>query len=370
MSFIRGHIDPSKGVGRYEKLGYTRNPFPLQGEVSPDVFVARPELNELQSDLTAFLSGRPQGKVWALQGEQGVGKSNFLHYLAGELEAAQVSGEISNTASRLFSSLALSPSRLVEGMVAAIGAPRVTSLINKRPRVPVGYEGTDLARFWESISEADQGFDSNEAAQFLVRWLSGQQTLKADREKYGILAREKLAPAVALPYLRGLVDMLEQAELLRGIVILVDEFEDVQSLTQSKQTEYIQMLKTLLNAFNWRGLYVILAGAPYAFTSIAEKLPSLAARWTPIRLKPVETTEMAVELAREYKKKARMNGQPRDLSPTDIDVQAMFIKLFNEEKPVKQRRLLTALHEQVERLLVEQQSKASLPKRKMPSEPR
>jgi hypothetical protein len=355
MSFLKGNVTRAPQGNPYQDLGYTSNPFPKEGEVRADVFVHRPELDELQRDLQAFLAGRRKGTVWALHGEQGLGKSNFLQYLDAELQDLAATGDISQTAWRLLPSRALSPGRVAEEVVNAIGIERIRTLLEEEHSVPSNFRGTDFERFWTNASR--QRPLLKEVAEihagFLVRWLGGHQVYKSDRDKYGILARERLPAAVAFPYLVGLVQMLDEAGLLERIILLLDEFEDVQSLKNAERTEYIQTLKALLNVFNWKGLYVILAGAPAAFEAIGVSYPSLATRWRVAELQPLRDTEAAVELANEYKARAMLQEGPTDeLRPTTTEIQSIFIKLFNAAPgAITQRALLTALHKEVERLV-------------------
>lgn len=358
-TFVLQQITQTPPENRYERLGYIVNPFPQQGRVSiamegmpAAVFVPRPELALLQADFAAFLQGTGRGKVWAVLGEHGVGKSNFLRVVQQELVRGDAEGTIKNTAWSLFAGSHLTPAHLVEGMVSAIGETRIESLLHVPSRiVPKPFVSSDFGRFWSHHAT----WAHAESAAFLVRWLTGARTSKSERRVYGIEAEQRLPPAIAVPYLRALVDMLATAKLLDRMVLLIDEFEDVQALTRPKQTEYAQMLKTVLNAFDWSGLYVFLAGAPNAFAVIGERFPSLATRWTALRLRPVETAEQALELANAYKQQARQKATDNvaTLRPVDVDVKTIFVEVAQAQNPPTQRALLTRLHDEVEKLVLE-----------------
>ena len=362
MSLIKDLMGRGGDDNPYERLGYTTNPFPRQGEVRPDVFVERPELDALQKDLASFLKGRSQGAVWALSGGQGLGKSNFLHHLEHVLREFEATGAIERTAYHLVPSRSLTPSRIAEELLNAIGPARIARLLEERRDFPATYQNTDFGRFWQGVLRRNELYPDLAAeihAQFLIRWISGHQTYKSERDRYRIIAREKLPPAVALPYLRGLVDMLQADGQLDRIILLLDEFEDIQLLRTPERTDYVQTLKGLLNTFNWQVLYVIIAGAPAAFEVIATSYPSLASRWRGrvAELLPVQDPHAAVELATAYKKTAMISrdAQLGELHPTDHEVEKSFIELFNKSPGnVTQRDLLTSLHDQVEQLANEQ----------------
>lgn len=350
MTFLGGQYEGADPTARYASLGYRRNPFPNQGQVDRNVYVPRPELAALEKDLDSFLSGRDHGMVWAVQGAVGYGKSNFLQHVERGIRAALDEGRLTRTACRFIPSLALTPQRVVQEMLLGIGEAPLIALLERRPSpmVPESVSATDFGRFWTKAPTASPSV----AAEFLSRWLGGQQTYKPERDVFGLKARERLPPAVAFPYLRILLDMLDNEGILKRIVLLLDEFEDVERLTKSSQTEYVQVLKTLLNAFNWRGLYVIIAGQAAAFTTIGESYPSLASRWRSVALQPLQRPDEAVNLASAYKNAAAMDttseAAVRELPPTDVDIKATFITLYERRRIVSQRGLLTELHEWVE----------------------
>ncbi len=370
MSFIKGPMGRTRNTNPYEALGYSKNPFPRQGEVRADVYVERPELAVLQRDLTSFLQGKSKGAVWALSGGQGLGKSNFLHHIDQELSELVEDGTLDRTAYQLLPSRSLTPGRIAEEILIAIGPERIEKLIEGRTDYPsTYYKNTDFGRFWEGVLRRQELYPDLAAeihAQFLIRWISGHPTQQKERDRYGIIARERLPPAVALPYLRGIVDMLQADGYLDHIILLLDEFEDVQQLKSSDRTDYIQTLKGLLNVFNWEVLYLIIAGAPNAFTVMAESYPSMATRWQGrvAELQPLKNAAAAVKLANAYKETVlrRDEADLADLPPTDHEVEKKFIELFNESPGnVTQRALLSALHEHVEELVHESDSEAPKP---------
>jgi len=349
MTFLGGQFDGTDPAARYGRLGYRRNPFPQQGQVDHNVYVPRPELKALEADLETFLKGREHGTVWAVQGAIGHGKSNFLRHVERGIGVALDEGRLTRTACRFIPSLALTPQRVVQEMLLAMGEAPLLQLLERRPppTTPESVRATDFGRFWEHARKAS----APAAAEFLSRWLGGQQTHKPERDIFGLKAREKLPPAVAFPYLRRLLDMLDEADILRRVVLLLDEFEDVERLTKANQTEYVQVLKTLLNAFNWRGLYVVIAGQAAAFTTIGESYPSLASRWRSVALLPLQSEDEAVALANAYKSEAALDKARPDLAPTEVEIKTAFIKLYERRRQVSQRMLLTELHEWVEQAL-------------------
>jgi len=326
------------------------------------VYVARDELAGLQNRFVSFLKdASPTGGFWAVEGDRGVGKSNFLLHLKLELEAAQEDNRLVRTAFRYVPSQAVAPRHLVEQVLQAVSHEHLSSLLQAQPVPPKNISGTDLGRFLLAVRArpslpniSSSWFEESSA--FLLRWLSGHQTYQSERTTYGIWSRERLAPAVAFPYLRSVFDLLASAKIVERVVLLLDEFEDVQALSAGMQTEYVQALKGLINTFNWTRLFVIIAGQRGIFARIGDQFTSLPSRWTLVALKPVVDADAAYELAFAYQeyaaKEAGTTPSPRS-RPTRTEIEAAFGRLASDSRTVRQRDLLTALHTWVEDTLPE-----------------
>lgn len=256
----------------------------------------------------------------------------------------------------------MGPSYLIAGVADAIGSEAIAKLLKTDTESPIGFVQTDFGRFWECARSLD---DHAASAAFLMRWLGGVQTYATERSTYGIQARDRLAPAIAVPYLRALMEMLSSSGILKRIILLFDERENVQAMRPAQQVEYMRLLKTLLNAFNWQGLYVILAGAPALFNYVQSALPSLAGRWKLVELQSLRSVEQALLFAKEYKRHAVDPERYEDLSnifPTEIDVKAAYIDL-NQDSPgrVRQRDMLSKLHDLVEAYIANVTPKPAVP---------
>lgn len=354
MSFLHPPPQPAASLG-FETLGYAKNPFPVRGGVWPEVYVERQELSELQRTLNEFLWHDGPGAFWALEARPGLGKSNFLRHIGKELKDANDSGVLPRATHSYVGGQPISPSILVQEMLQAISEQRLARLLADRPSPPSSVQGTDLGRFLDSVRSRQ--LRSEESAAFLARWLGGNQTYKDERTHYGLWSRERMPPAVAFPYLKTLFDLLAERNILTQIVLLLDEFEDVQTLNRHPQAEYVNALKGLLNSFNWERLFFILAGQEGALSTIGGKFTSLAARWKRVELLPIRDTDEAVALARAYMSyghnqfllthPAPENQRPLDkLDPPRVEIENTFAKLISKERSfVIQRDFLDKLHE-------------------------
>jgi Cdc6-like AAA superfamily ATPase len=340
-------------------LGYTKNPFPPRGQVQDEVYVERAELGPLMASLTSFLKGENPARTWALAGESGVGKSNFLRHLCQELEEARSAGAIEGVAYRYMTSQQLTPRQLSESVAVAIGAAAFADcfrLLANGYQTSSDVHGTALGDFLAHMASSSATHE--DAAKFAVRWLGGQQTYASERAIYGVQMRERLPPAIALPWLRHMMDLMESQGVLSRLILLLDEFEDVQSLSTAAQNDYLSTLKGLINAFNLERLFLILAGQPTAFDRMGQRVPSLKTRWEVVTLEPVRRSEDAVRLARRYQEHEHIvwltenvaAKRKSEFRPNELEVRALFGDLLAVQpaRGVTQRDLLAKLHEWVE----------------------
>jgi hypothetical protein len=378
MGFLTTVLKPTanaaKKAAKYEQLGYLENPFPPRGQVRPEIYVDRPELENLQQGLLTFLTGNGPGAFWAIEAERGIGKSNFLQHLDRELKEAVQNGQLADTVHQYIPSPHIEPRLLVRYMLQAIGEERFSLLLRDPPALPDSSKGTELYRFFDSFKQwkpttklkqpelfvsDDQKQPDTEDTLFLMRWLGGHQVYVDERKKYNLWTEERMPPAVAFPYLRILVNGMESKGILKRIVLLLDEFEDVQTLKIQPQSEYIQALKSLLNSFNWRGLFIIIAGQSASFTTLGSRYPSLSDRWQRVKLEPVQSSAQAVKLARaymdfgreEYKRRKPSSKKKTELSPSEVEIKAIYAdvkKPVMTQQEVTQRDLLDKLHEWLE----------------------
>jgi len=354
MNFLSELDSPTQTAG-YEALGYLQNPFPIRGEVHPEIYVERPELENLRRHLLSFLSEEhPGGGFWAMEGSRGIGKSNFLQHLDWELQKAH-GRLIKYTVHQYIPSRLVAPQQLIEKIIQAIGEDIFHELLKNQPTLPTSSNGTDLYRFFRKYPQQQ---NLEESVRFLRRWMSGHQTYAHEREKYNIWSKERMPPAVAFPYLRTIVDCLDSVGLLKKIILLLDEFEEVQLLKLPLRSEYIQALKGLINTFNWKGLFIIIAGQEGSFSTIGEQYTSLSDRWQRVNLLPISSGIEAIKLANAYKtfahqaylQQRRGEKEKPELSPSDIEIKAIYGDVCSERGSVRisQRDVLHELYKWVE----------------------
>ena len=257
MSLINRLQSQNRQGLSYDALGYTNNPFPARGQVRSEVYVERPELSQLEESLAQFLQGSGTGRTWAVAADSGVGKTNLLQNLERQVSEAAATGAIQGVAYRYLTSQQLTPRQLAEAIGMAIGSTHIAKLFEALSKE--GFEpdthiaGTALGDFLSALRSQTNSFD--DAARFAIRWLGGQQTYAPERQAFNINMRERMPPASALPWLRYMLDLMAERDILGRLVLLMDEFEDVQSLASGAQNDYLMTLKGLINAFNLERLF-------------------------------------------------------------------------------------------------------------------
>lgn len=369
MSLLEKLRKQGNGDG-FEALGYTKNPFPPRGQVQDEVYAERQELAVVEESLAKFLRGDSAGRTWAIAGESGVGKSNFLRHITRQLQEAEDSGLVKQVAHRYLTSQQMTPRQLAESIAVAIGgdafAALFTALAKHSYDPNPSIEGTALGDFLQTVAtrhKRGNAVDPASAAKFAIRWLGGQQTYSPERQEFGIAMRERMPPAVALPWLRHLLDLMEAHGILSRLVLLLDEFEDVQSLSTAVQNDYLMTLKGLINAFNLDRLFLVLAGQPASFERMGQRFPSLKSRWEVLTIDLLRKPEEAVRLARQYLDyehrvwAAATGSKPKTiLVPDDVQLRASFGELLAAQpsRGVTQRDFLARMHEWLERQVREE----------------
>lgn len=350
----------------YSKLKYAHNPFPVLGTVNSSVSVPRPEAKSLGTALQHFLTdSAATGGMWVVEADTGIGKSNFLSSIEHEVKSAKASGLLASVRCLYKQSQPVSGPQLVETVVHLLGREQLNLLLQQGPSIralPPQVRGTELDHFFDSLRTRIQGTGSSSDTDFLLRWLSGAQTTSAERQRYHITSRDKLVPAVALPYLRILFLLLREANLCTKLLLLLDEFEDVLTVSRTTQNEYVTALKGLFNLFNGDGLFIVLSGQPQAVLSVGSKVPSLDSRWEKVSLRPIERSQDAVLLAQAYMQAAHdqylalqgTSGHGVDISelfPSEDLIKSVFVTLreANPAEFVTQRNLLAELHNRIDR---------------------
>jgi hypothetical protein len=330
---------------RYAELGLPSNPFPVAGKVS-DVFVERREVASLDAAITRFLMApEAVAGLWYLEGRAGTGKTNYLLSRQNEIKSA----DNTQWSVSYIPGTQLTPQGLLNQIVQAIGHERLGELSGAEVAMPEGMADTDLARAMRAGRRvAGEGDLRNAFSAFLARWLSGQQTYADEREHYGVWAKERLVPAVALPYLKVLFDALRKRELLTRLVLLIDELENVAEGKGQAQNEYFMSIKNLVNIFNFQGIMVILAGLPEARTLMRTRFGSLESRMTTVTLNRLQALSECQTLARAYVKSVAHDEDDleREIPPTDVQ-RAVFANLSGVGG-VPQRDFLAACHDWVE----------------------
>ncbi len=296
-------------VLRYSSWGLATNPFPVAGQAT-DIFVERSDAAVLDRALENFLSDENAiAGLWYLEGDAGTGKTNYLLSRKTRIDAANkpswAVGYVPGTQ--------LTPRGLLGMIVSTIGEDRIRAGLTRGLVVDEAANFTDLARVLDAT-----GAPAEKAA-FIARWLSGHQTYAAERAAYNIWDGERLSPAVALPYIRFLVAALGRAGLLTHLILFIDELENVGG-PKDLQNEYFLAIKNLVNVFNFRQVFVVLAGLREARVRLEGSYSSLSSRLTTARLRRLQGFPEALALAKVYCDKATVDDTPLRLLFTKMPV--------------------------------------------------
>lgn len=138
-----------------------------------------------------------------------------------------------------------------------------------------------------------------EEAEYARQWLLGEPTPQSFRVRRGLTSR--VTDELALRLLLSAVDTLVGAG--RGpVLILLDELEDIVTISQTKRLQYLSLLRSLLDNLPRKTL-LLASSTPAGWDEIVGTYPALARRLSSfvIYLRPF-TYEESLEFVRQFMK--------------------------------------------------------------------
>ena len=153
------------------------------------------------------------------------------------------------------------------------------------------------------LDETDQPFSVYEPQSYRIldNWLQGVKLNAAEKKLLGnVSADVSKSSTVAIKFLSDLVKIFLHVELFKGVIVFIDELEEVFSgLTSSSQAQYAQDLRNLFDSHP-NGFIFVVGTAP-----IAERLqqisPALLRRLGEgVLIAPISDEDTALEYAQSY----------------------------------------------------------------------
>ena len=311
----------------YEKYNLLSNPFPIIGEYC-GICVDQEEVKaKFKQELLEF-NRNAQSRIMTMIGGTGAGKTNLLRFFEQTLKKWREPNTENMAITDLFTVYVDRPQgnyleihRQIISQFAPMFFTKFFSKVresktNFLSQLPAKLPGTnpELIRALVHISQRDSGqlslLDETEQTfsvyepqsyRILDNWLQGVKLNAGEKKLLGnVSADVSKSSTVAIKFLSDLVKIFLHVELFKGVIIFIDELEEMFSgLTSTSQAQYAQDLRNLIDSHP-NGIVFVVGTAP-----IAERLqqisPALLRRLGDgVLIAPISDEDVALEYAQAY----------------------------------------------------------------------
>ena len=336
----------------YADFSLLSNPFPTLGQFYGICVNQESVKEEFARKLRDFHLDS-QSQIMTILGSTGAGKTNLLRSLEQALRRKQEQSTGTKAITDLFTVFVEQPQgsyleihRQVISQLSAMFFTEFFSAVRQRKvnlsKLPAELPGTnpELIQALIYITQKDWGKlplpnDSGEiffpagsqSHRILGNWLQGVKLTAAEKKELGSVSAEiGKSSTVAIKFLSDLVKIFLHTELFKGLIIFLDEFEEVFSgLSPTSQAQYAQDLRNLFDSHP-KGIVFVVATAPIG-DRLQQISPALQRRLgAGVQIDPIADEISALEYARAYIQwgrdmfKEKMNNDadlPQDFPDTD-----------------------------------------------------
>ena len=336
----------------YADFSLLSNPFPTLGQFYGICVNQESVKEEFARKLRDFHLDS-QSQIMTILGSTGAGKTNLLRSLEQALRRKQEPSTGTKAITDLFTVFVEQPQgsylEIHRQVISQLGAMFFTeffSAVRQRKvnlsKLPAELPGTnpELIQALIYITQKDWGklplpnasgeifFPSGfQSHRILGNWLQGVKLTAAEKKELGSVSAEiGKSSTVAIKFLSDLVKIFLHAELFKGLIIFLDEFEEVFSgLSPTSQAQYAQDLRNLFDSHP-KGIVFVVATAPIG-DRLQQISPALQRRLgAGVQIDPIADEISALEYARAYIQwgrdmfKEKMNNDadlPQDFPDTD-----------------------------------------------------
>ena len=296
-----------KGPELYGRFGVLRNPFPASSQTSSNPHMPSSADDEAEARIISFLrDGRSQ--VVVVEGTQGVGKTNFLNHFETEIQDA-----LRDFSGYYVVRYLADPEASFEGTIRRLfqelGTEHILRLSKKLSEDIAPVETSRNHDVRAALLSLGKFPDDQEVADLFMNWLLGSRLLKIHRERLNVQFRLDTVESKTAA-LRDLVLVSSEADLLKGIFLLLDELEKQDGvLGPTAVVRYLSAMRAIIDALP-NHLFMMIAVTPDAMRRYSAALPAFRSRLqNQITLLPLSDIEQAMELAHFYLRSAKEEAQ-------------------------------------------------------------
>ena len=326
LSGLFTEVSTEKPENPYEDFFLLSNPFPTLGKF----YGICVDQELVKSDFTRVLRGfylDSQSQIMTIRGSTGAGKTNLLRFLEQTLRNWRESGTEQKAITDLFTVFVTRPQgsylEIHRQIISQFGAMFFTeffSMVRQHKinlsKLPAELSGInpELVQALVHIAQRDSGqlplpepsgqisfLHEPQSYRILENWLQGVKLNTEEKRQLGNVSTEiGKSSTVAIKLLSDLVKILLHVKLFKGIIIFIDEFEEVFSgLSSTSQAQYAQDLRNLFDSHP-EGVVFVVAAAPIA-GRLQQISPALQRRLgTGVQIDPIADEISALEYAQAY----------------------------------------------------------------------
>lgn len=305
---------------RYVRYGILDNPFPAAGQSSGHPRMEDGIDDEVEHRIRQFDTDSRSSQILVIEGSQGVGKTNLLSYYEQQFHDYYEEDEtfyiiryypdpepsFDSILRKIFYNFDQSH---FEKIGTALAEESNQHTRDQAKEVARSHEVRIVLNSLEKAGRNTEIEALEECARLALEWFVGLRILKRHREVLGVNFRLDTVES-RTQALRDVVYVSEKLNLLKGILLLLDELEKQDySLSKTPVLRFLSAIRALIDALP-RCLFLMLAVTPRARRRYFSMLPALEGRWQDIlTLSPVYDLDEAKKLYTFYVKEARKNSR-------------------------------------------------------------
>ena len=355
----------SEELNPYEKHFLLRNPFPGHGEDEMGFNVCTDQEEIKKAFVYILRDFSADAKRLRINGRTGAGKTNILRYFERLTDEARRSKIIKDLLHPIYVHAPRDGyfdihEQIVDKLTGLFLSDLVRELKSEPGRIStISSEvksTSELLMAIKAIAYPTQktlySLQEERQQDVFIRWLKGQKLTAADKK---LLIDDGRAPvdiassSLAMRFLYGFLEILKELNMCHGIVLLLDEFEEIfEGLTRSYQSRYAQDLRHLFDILK-ESVFFVIATTPEPrdlgqYPAIQRRLGD------PVELAPIDSPQLAISYVLDYlnsgrnkyetylKEHGKQNGskRPKGLAPlTEADVKEVYLSLKEQVSEVE-----------------------------------
>ena len=344
----------------FEKYGFRRNPFPGHEEEFFEFIYGQDEAKQVFFERFKQFHRDRKVNTLLIIADHRVGKTNFLRYYHYRLEKMLQSKRISRTEAPFLPIYTRAYEydfffiyqQIIEKLPEDILIDLFDSLTNNP--LSQDFPDTDLSRALRKTRKdcADSEFDQEERISLFCRWLRGgyRSLNKLQREDLGVRENITNSP-VGSRFLRDLLEIMRERNILNGLVFFFDEFERLvgAGLSRAQKDRYLNDIRNFISDFQ-RGAFFTFAITPAGLAELQKIYPAIPPRLgTQLQLRNLESEKAAFEFTNSYIEYSMEPKKKKKDILTRDQISNVFLREKERDQKVRQGNFLARLREEVEK---------------------